>query len=125
MLKTYLRIVVAIFVLTILGVPVWITELMIYTGGALFVLKVIMEYREVNRVEKAVLISESAVYKKVAEKTGYSVDWGWKNGRDHYRYVDVIDHYICIFNVEFFNGETGTIKCKKNDYRYNKLIKKA
>ena len=62
---------------------------------------------------------------KVAEKTGYSVDWGWKNGRDHYRYVDVIDHYICIFNVEFFNGETGTIKCKKNDYRYNKLIKKA
>lgn len=123
MLKTYIIIVLTIFGLAILGVPVWTIKMMVYAGFAIVIWKVITDIKDINRVERAELIEEIPVYKEKAENTGYSISWsGYR--RDHFRYRNVIDHYKCVFKVVYMNGETGTIKCRKNDYKYNKLIRK-
>lgn len=123
MLKAYITIVSIIFLLMVFGVPAWEIRAMVYLAGVLFVTKVIMDIKDINRVERAELIEEIPVYKEKAENTGYSISWrGYR--RDYYRYKNVIDHYKCVFKVVYLNGETGTIKCRKNDYKYNKLIRK-
>ena len=124
MLKAYIVIVLIIFTLMVFGVPVWEIKMMVYAGFGIAILKVILDIKDINRVERAELIEEIAVYKKVAERTGFSVSWDWRHGRDYYRYKNVIDHYKCVFSVVYKDGSTGTIRCRKYDYKYNKLIRK-
>ena len=113
------------FTLAVFGVPIETIRMMVYAGFAIAIWKVVMDYKNVNRVEKAELIEKIAVYKKKAERTGFSISWDWRHGSDHYRYREVIDHYKYVFKVVYLNGETGTIRCKENDYKYNKLMQKV
>lgn len=78
-----------------------------------------------DRVVRAVLLEEIAVYKEKVENTGFSIGWGWRSGRSYYRYRNVLDHYECIFNVVYLGGETGTIRCRKGDAIYYELIRKG
>ena len=73
-------------------------------------------------IVKARLISECAVYKKKHEYTGDS--FGSDGWRAHYNYVDVIDHYDCIFSVVYNDGRKDELKCRKGSHLYRELIKK-
>ena len=75
-----------------------------------------------DSIIKARLISESAVYKKKHEYTGYS--FGKSGRRAHYQYVDVIDHYDCTFSVVYNDGRRDELKCCKGSYLYRELMKK-
>ena len=76
-----------------------------------------------DRVTNATLIDEVAVYKQKAQITGYSVRLGERR-RDHYSYVNVVDHYKCVFYVKYKDGKTDNITCLKNSLLYNELITK-
>ena len=76
-----------------------------------------------NGVTKARLVKEVGVYKREAEHSGYSVSWDER--RDHYTYKDVLDHYECIFEVTYNDGQTGQIKCTKGSFLYCELIAKT
>ena len=77
-----------------------------------------------DKVVKAKLIEEVAVYKEKVQNTGFSV--GRKGSfRSYYRYKNVLDHYECEFSVVYENGSVGTIKCAKDSDVYNKLIRKT
>lgn len=65
---------------------------------------------------------EIAVYKKRTEHTGYSLSRGER--RDHYEYKDVLDHYECVFKVEYKDGSKGELKCRKDSVLYAELSKK-
>lgn len=121
-----------IVILAIFFVIFWISTTEIYeivlTVIGIIALAVLVSKTERNRADKvvkALLESEEAVYKKVAEHTGYSVGWGWRSGRDYYRYKEVIDHYDCTFSVIYEDGKRGTIRCRKGDAIYRKLMRKV
>ena len=76
-----------------------------------------------DKIKTAKLIKEVAVYKKKAENTGFSVTW--EGRRDHYTYVDALDHYKCTFLVKYKDGTQKSITCKKDSTLYSRLIMKS
>ncbi len=77
-----------------------------------------------DKVVKAILIDEIAIYKEKVQNTGFSIGWRG-SGRSYYRYKNVLDHYECVFSVVYKDGTTGTIKCIKGSDVYNTLIWKT
>lgn len=77
-----------------------------------------------DKVVKAILVDEIAVYKEEVQNTGFSIGWRG-SGRSYFRFKNVLDHYECVFSVVYKDGTTGTIKCRKDSYVYNKLIWKT
>ena len=104
---------------------------LMFLGGAgiialLFFFNFLKEKSELNvaeSVSSCVLIEETAVYKREKRHTGYTVSW--KERRELYEYVDVLDYYKCVFSVTYKDGNKSEIKCKKGDVLYLELIKKA
>ena len=74
-------------------------------------------------IVKAKIIKEVVFYKKKHEYSGCSYS---KNGRhNYYRYKEALDHTKCTFLVEYKDGKSGSITCKKHSSLYNKLILKS
>ena len=73
-------------------------------------------------ITKVKLMKEVDFYKKRHEYSGCSCGEGER--RNHYQYKDVLDHTKCTFFVEYKNGKSGSITCKKYSALYNELIKK-
>ena len=88
----------------------------------LAVINIRQEKNLAESIVKARLISERAVYKKKHEYTGDS--FGSDGWRAHYKYVDVIDHYDCVFAVVYSDGRKDELKCCKGSYLYRELIQK-
>lgn len=77
-----------------------------------------------GEIAKAKLIEEIAVYKEKIKHTGFSIGWSGRSGRSYFRFKEVLDHYECVFELEYKDGRTGRVKCKKHGAFYNELIKK-
>lgn len=73
-----------------------------------------------DSIAKAKLIKEVDFYRKKHEYSGCS--YGEDGRRNHYQYKDVFDHTRCTFLVEYKNGKSGSITCRKDSSLYNKLI---
>ena len=133
MLALFIVIVLVMFLLLVFGVPVETIEAMVYIGfGAVavaawcFVIHEIKKKKAVKRAISVTFIGETPVYKEVAEKTGYTMDWGlFSGGRDHYTYRKVVSHYIYTFSVVLEDGSTKIMRCTKGDELYKVLMKKA
>lgn len=120
-------IIVAIVLIGIAWIATHMYEVVLLVVGAIAIFVFINKFEKIkaNSVRKALLESEVAVYKTVSEHTGYSVGWRWGSRRDHYRYKKVIDHYECTFSVIYTDGKRGTIRCRKGDAVYKRLIQKV
>lgn len=110
----------------VFGIPMYAIVLVLAAIGAVAVTVFVLIWKEqkrlANNVVRAKLIEEVAVYKRVIEHTGFSIGFGWRSGRDYYRYKNVLDHYECVFRVIYKNGEEDTITCVKDSTLYNELI---
>lgn len=73
-------------------------------------------------ISKAKLIKKVDVYKKRHEYSGCS--YGDEGRRNHYQYKEVLDHTKCTFLVEYKDGRSGSITCRKDGSLYNRLILK-
>ncbi len=95
----------------------------LFTVGLIFG---VIEIKRQQKIAKSVLrarqTEEIAVYKKKSVHTGYSVSRGGK--RDHYGCKDILDHYECVFAVEYKDGRKGELRCFKDSVLYAELLKK-
>lgn len=86
--------------------------------------KLLDNYRE--NVEKAEIISEEPIIKRVAENTGYTVSYGrWLSTHNHYRYKNVVTGKRIKFMVYWKSGLRETVVCKEHSATYNILITKV
>ncbi len=124
----FLAIVLGLFLCAVFGIPIYAVVLVgvivIIAFVALLLLLSTLQNENADRVVRAKLIEEIAVYKEELDNTGFSV--GWKGqAYSNFEYQKVFDHYECVFSVLYNDGKTGTIRCIKGDEIYNKLIWKA
>lgn len=86
--------------------------------------KLLDDYRE--NVEKAEIINEEPIIKRVAENTGYTISYGrGLSTHNHYRYKNVVTGKRVKFMVYWKSGLRETVVCKEGSATYNILITKV
>ena len=82
---TFVILVLTIFCCTVFGFPIFILGIFALLIAASVVVVIILLERHhralIDRVTKAEIIEEFAVYKKTLEHSGFSVDFGWRSGQ--------------------------------------------
>ena len=91
-------------------------------GIAFIIIEAKISEKTAENIEKAKIIKEVDFYKKKHQYSGCSYS---KNGRhDYFQYEKVLDHTKCTFLVEYKDGKSGSITCRKYSSLYNRLMLK-
>lgn len=126
---TFVILVLTIFCCTVFGFPIFILGIFALLIAASVVVVIILLERHrralIDRVTKAEIIEEIAVYKKTLEHSAFSIDFRCRSGRNHYKYKNSLDHYEYVFRVVYSDGSEDVIRCKRNSTLYDGLISKV
>ena len=117
--------IIAIFVILFVINYWWVLLIFVAIAAFVGVLVFVVEYKQLQRVVTARIISEEPIIQTISEKTGHTKSYGrYYSYHEHYRDRDVITGYNVKFAVEYENGKKDTITCKRDGSTYNKLIAK-